>query len=371
MANSTWEDIDGCIYYTASGLGNCDAALYYDRIGIEGQPFPAKMQGAMDESGGLETAILEKLESKLVWRRVTRSDLEAAGWGFGEFNTERGVDYSDQVRVVATIRKPGTDNGDTAPAIRVPSHLDSIVSLTFAPLDMVKRRGEQRIGEVKAFGDAYWKKFKAEGLAGFPGYQLQLSAQMIGAGEDIGARWMKALFIVGHKVEGKIDEILVEEVDVPPIGWGIVRARILAIEEAVDGRNIPSCPVPAKYPCAYYQFHTEGTSGSVGANPLSEQEQTVLDDAARQYELGKAKESEGKMIKEGAGRVLMELMDRHSEVATESLRGISYSVKMTVQNRAGGVDGDKLEVLLKANGMKKEDLLKPGTVVKFPNVSKL
>lgn len=372
MANSTWEDGNGDIFYTASSLGNCDAALYYDRLGVEGQPFPANMQKAMDESGGLETTILEMLESKLVWRRIGRSDLEAAGWKFGEYNAGRGVDYSDQVRVTATIRAA---NGDDTPAIRVPSHLDSILSLDFAPIDMVKRRGEQRMGEVKAFGDQYWAKFKKEGLAGFPGYQLQLSAQMIGAGERIGNRWMQALFIVGHKDgRGGVDEIVVEEVDTPPIPWGRVRSRILDIERAVDEKVVPVCPEPVKYPCPFFQFHASATEPTGG---LSESEQSLLDKAAAQYELGKVKEDEGKMIKAGAAAVLLELFDRVNKAAGDSvapldkLRGVSYQVTEVTSNRAGGIDDDKLGVLLKTAGITKADIQKPGTVSRYPKVTKL
>lgn len=120
------------------------------------------------------------------------------------------------------------------------------------------------IVEVKKFRDGFWAKWKKEGIAGFPRYQWQISAEMHALGEEV-------LFVVGHcevkrDDEGNVISSEIVEVDTriiaePPVSMAEIRAKLKVIEDHIQsGEPLPCGPVD--YPCPFFFVHEDGVGES-------------------------------------------------------------------------------------------------------------
>lgn len=360
-ARVAYELTDGRAFYSASGIGKCEKALYHSRMGVEPMEPPELMQRKFDEGNENEDRILKLLESEMVWQRVDNATLSNEGWQFGEMNVERGVDYSQQVRVEFTVGQQ----------IVIGAHLDGIVELKFLPVGKrwEGRRGERRIVEVKAFGDSLWKQYLSKGLAGFPGYQWQVSQQMYGAK-------LPLLFVVGHKgSDGKVFELHHEEINEPPISRGLIAAKLLRIEKAVKNGDEPPCPQKLDYPCPYFHLHEgkrEGGGweldfGSVPVEtkqPSSEEanQMAYVDALARDYKEIKQQQEILNTRLKGIQGSMLELLDK---VEGKEVSGGEFNIINVVSNRSGGLD----EAKMREEGIDVERFRKPGTTSRYPKIT--
>ena len=188
MGGYTKELADGRVCYSASSIGYCSAALYRDRLGVTHEPPPENIRRAWAEGNDNESRIIELLQSQKVWKALDFERLHKAGFGFGEYDSDRGQDYSRQVRVERSIGE----------RIVVRAHLDGIGEMVAVPplwKDFMSV-GDLAIIEAKAFGDSYWETWmrnrEDKTLSAFPNYAWQVSVQMIASG-------LPCVFVVGKK----------------------------------------------------------------------------------------------------------------------------------------------------------------------------
>lgn len=245
--------------YPASGLGGCQTALIARGMGLVPADMPEKLQPALDAGKENEPRILQMLERtpdfdarqhritiqdefllKGVWRLYDAADYEKLNIETGEWDEERGVDYSGQPRVWLPI--------GTSAVVR--AHPDGI------GVKVVKGKVEQRrVVEVKAFGDELWDRWVRRGWAEFPGYAMQMSVQMYAAGASIlktPKSFMPGMFVVGHKnEEGVAFELSVLELDKPPVELKTILAKVMNVEKYVKREELPAC-VEGRWPCPFY-----------------------------------------------------------------------------------------------------------------------
>lgn len=201
---------DGIVIYRASALGGCPRALTAYASGFDPAPPPPHMQRVFDEGTELEERVLE-----------------VAGIA------EEVIDRQREVELCV-----GRVNGRL---VKVRAHMDG----RHVPgLGLVSS-----LIEVKKFRDAYWAKWKKEGLKGFPRYEWQISVEMWETDEP-------ALFVIGHAVDGEIVEIDTHVVDEPPVSMSEIRAKIKLIEDSINGDDELPCD-PIQYPCPYFYLHDE------------------------------------------------------------------------------------------------------------------
>lgn len=316
---------NGLVVYSASSIGRCPVALYYDRMGVTGEPTPDWLQAKYDEGVTNENLILRILHDQKIWVLQDKDTLEGLGYRFGEWDEDRQVDYREQVRVEAPV----------LPGIVVRAHLDGIAALPEIPEGFVLEgvvAGQYRVVEVKAFGEDLWDKFKRHGLAGFPLYQWQLASQMKGAGLNT------ALFVVGHKgTDGRVFEIGIEYVNSLPIKWLDVIQKINGIEQMVGGGDELACPKPLDYPCPYYKLHTEDEIPVVE----DETERKLVISLAEEYERHRIAEKHHKDLKGIAGKAIAKFFDDRGEKGGKVKVG-GYQVNDTVFEKEGNLSAEKL-----------------------------
>jgi hypothetical protein len=368
----THEDDQGVVWYSASGVGSCEMALWHSRMGQEPMDPPGNILKAYAQGITNEDPILKMLHDELEWTPLDKESLILSGYEFGDYNEERGVDYSSQVRGVMRIGSK----------IAISCHLDGVAEYWAAKIGSPHKLGDRAIIEVKAFGDNLWKKFKKEGLGGFAKYQWQVSVQMHSI-------QLPLLFVVGHKdAEGKVYEIATEWVPAPPIAKGVLASKLLRVEKAVKDQACESlnCPEGYEYPCPYYTLHdpaldtqqakevAEGFGGFKASFLQLEVESLCV-----QYEEAKLKEALAKKRKDELRDSFIRLFDRvndkddkgkgrgeSSKVARiKKLEGVEYTVTDVVQQRAGGLDEERMV----KDGIDVEIYRKPGTESRSIRVS--
>lgn len=322
--------------YSASTLGECDVALAQRILGdVDPSDMPESLHVALEQGNINEPIILDMLlmgeydhgeHERDQWRVYDEVDFRSLGIETGEvMERESGTrDYTGQPRVWLPILKSAV----------IRSHLDAIavqsLSSDVGPVD-----GGRRVVEVKAFGDSYWNQWKSRGLASFPGYALQLSAQMYGAGNTVldRADYMRALFIVGHKGEdGVVFEIDVQYVDEPPIAKGALVKKVLAVERIVKEYQasgvLPKCD-EGRWPCPFY--FTQECSGKPPAEVVLIDDLELGDAARRLWTASQdAKAAEGeKDIAKGQIKKLLEkyAVEAGSKAKVKDEAGNEYEVE--------------------------------------------
>lgn len=334
-------EADGVVYYSASSIGYCSGALYYDRLGVTHEPPPQAIQRAYDEGNDNESVILTLLDSQKVWKVLDRDRCAEAGFTFGEFHAGRGKDYSDQVRVEKQ-----------AGGVKVRAHLDGIAECVPEQLGLGFAQGELVVVEAKAFGDSYWSQWKSKGLAAFPVYEWQVSVQMHATG-------LPCVFVVGKKNKlGVVDFIETDIIMEPPIKWGKIVAKIARIENAVESNAKPTCEEPLMYPCPFYTLHDKTPSDIVESayqvEPQSQLSKT-LKTLVQRYEAHKKHEAEHKREAEAAREALLGYFDPNMEThpLPQSTVIIADDVKFKV--KPGGRKGSLQEAKIKQAGLNPED----------------
>lgn len=203
---------------------------------------PDSLQPAMEAGKRNEPVILAMLKEQ-------RPNLRSATYPELAEMKDRGViaGYNAEMQQVQVRVEVGKE------AV-VCSHLDDVVVAG----DPVWAGGWAFPVEAKAFGDDYWQQFLKGGLAAFPGYMWQVSAQMHGfrLPKYADNRPQCLLFVVGHKdkeLDGLVTEIKVEEIKEPPIPLAEFKAKVLKADRYAKADDIPDCTDPT-WPCPYYDY---------------------------------------------------------------------------------------------------------------------
>lgn len=340
MSGYTRELDDGTVVYSASSIGYCSAALYYDRLGVTHEAPPENIQRAWAEGHDNEALILRLLEQEKVWKVQDKDWLTADGWWFGEFDPSRNQDYSDQVRVEKKVGQ----------GVVVRAHLDGIATIESYPSmwienDEIYRVIEAAEGkcivEAKAFGDSYFDKWKRDGLAAFPTYEWQVSVQMHASG-------LPCEFIVGKKDKAGVVQFIDHRLIItPPISWGKIAAKISRIEAAVKNKQTPKCEEPIMFPCPFYPMH-DAKVDIFGQDTGAAAEIQLTDEAAKSVDvyaarflahekLAKEHEAEAKVAKER----LLEYLAANGESSVPIL-GEQYRIVPKPGGRKGSVDAQLL-----------------------------
>ena len=245
-----YEDDNGLVF-RASSFGACSKRLVLAGQGIAPAPWPEDLLKAFAEGNANEDAILRSgsgQKHQVRWFNYTeRDEFVPFSW------TVRDPQHPSSYRGVGdeVLRTP--HDGPFTVSMGVPGgtifgHMDGIAhvhSTTSAAWD----NGTAFVLEVKAFGDAYWKKFCAEGIDGFPQYQMQVSVYGHAAN-------LPVLFVVGHKDEnGEVFEYRAEWLAVEHlIPKGVIVMRAAQISWALEHGDIPTCENEV-YPCPYFFMH--------------------------------------------------------------------------------------------------------------------
>lgn len=231
------EEVEGGsrVIYRASSLGHCPTMLGLLRDGVTPMPAPGFMQEKFAEGHLLEPVVVGMIDMN-----VDTSDGVAVKDRDGNQYAIRWDHSYDQDEVEYEVLD----------GILVRGHTDGAgyVSAIGPTVGLV---GEGAVIEIKCFGEAYWKKFQREGLAGFPDYQWQLSVYMLDSGRP-------ALFVVGRKsTDGaRIEELLVEWIEAPPVS----RTKIMKKLYDIENNPTPDGCAVRKFPCG--MFHVPGTACS-------------------------------------------------------------------------------------------------------------
>lgn len=328
----TAEDGTELVVYGASGIGCCPVALYYDRQGLTPEPTPAWLQEAYNQGNDNEQLILAMFQERTPFTLLMHEESQALGYNLGEFDSDRGVDYSDQVRVEARV----------LPGVVVRAHLDGLCRLTLPDIGWTREQdtdGKLFIVEVKALGDTLWNAWKSKGVDIVPAYPWQVSAQMKGAG-------LPCVFVVGHKgKDGKVYEIDYRILDEPPIKWIDVIKKIGAVEKGTVEDT--DCPSPFMYPCPYYPLHnpdlSKGNAGIVVMNDDNsiQTERVLFLSLVEEVERHRTSEKHHKEMKERAQKAANDWLDERALKGAKLDIG-PYIVNDNVSPREGPVKADKL-----------------------------
>lgn len=255
---SVYEDPDGKYVFRASGLGGCTSSLVRHGLGMTAEPFPASMYDRFEEGNVAEPVMLGWINTPSGgWKVWDEADLEVfAGQHNGRMQYLEGDKEEDnkaQVEFDIPVGKKGL--------IRV--HPDGIATCFLITPEAKKRYPELKTGtqvvvEAKAFGPDYYKKYKREGVDGFPYYKYQVSVEMAATG-------LPCLFIVGQKDKDgvvKEDKIEWELITEPPIPLPKLKVRVMKAISAIEAGEIPPCD-QAMFPCGFWQEHDTETETSV------------------------------------------------------------------------------------------------------------
>lgn len=344
-------DDEGLVIYGASGLGACPVALYYDRQGVTAEAPPEWLQTAYNQGNDNEQVILSMLHTTVpAFRVLTPDECVDIGYQMGEYDEQRGVDYSQQVRVDAPV----------LPGVIVRAHLDGITKLETVPDGWTRDQdtvGKLFIVEAKALGDSLWTKWKSVGINVIASYPWQVSAQMKGAG-------LPCLFVVGHKDKnGRVFEIDYKFVDEPPVKWIDVIKKIKDIE----AEKVEECPLPLMYPCPYYPLHNpdngKGNVVQLDDTNTDSTERMLLISLGEEYERHKIAEAHHKDLKKKAAEEVAKWFDEH-RMKGGTVKAGAWQITDTVQQRTGAPDFDALPA----------DIVipkKPGYEVRYPTVVKI
>lgn len=341
------------VVYGASGLGSCSVALYYDRQGVTPEPPPQWLQEAYNQGNENEGLILDMFQQATPFRLLDLGDVVGYGYSLGEYDEDRGVDYSNQVRVEAKV----------LPGVVVRAHLDGIAELTVPESGWIRDQdttGKKFVVEVKALGDTLWQAWKARGINIISSYPWQVTAQMKGAG-------LPCIFVVGHKDKnGRVFEIDYKIIDEPPIKWMEVIKKIGAIEK----EQVEDCPLPMMYPCPYYPLHNpENTRKDVVVLDDTNTDQTerlLLISLGEEYQRHLAAEKHHKELKAKASAEVAKWFDEH-RMKGGTVKAGAWQITDIVQDKAGAIDFEKLMPMLGDV----EVPHKPRYEVRYPGVTKI
>lgn len=200
--------------YRASAVGYCEWALLASRMGIDGAAPPEAMQRVFDEGHDNEERILRMFfEANKYLARLDDDDVQS--------------------------RVQGVMVGGIA---RIVGHVDALA-----------QHGPEVIAvvEAKALGDSLWKEFiKGDGFPTgglWDKYRDQVEVYMAAAGA------YECGFVVGHKINGVVEEISEKWLKPDMERLAKIKAKIATVEgRARGGVALPERCDVGDWPCAYY-----------------------------------------------------------------------------------------------------------------------
>lgn len=251
-----YEREDGVMVFRASSFGRCDRAIIAAGQGVDGAPPPASMQVKFDEGVAAEPELLMCLaERPSRGREIKWRDGESlVNIGLNTLLPEIATSYR---KMGAGIMREPHDGQFTmelplAKDIVLYGHLDGAGSVYVTGDDRFEP-GQMVVVEAKAFGDAYWKQWIKEGIAGFPMYDWQTDAYALAANAGV-------LIIVGHKgIDGKVFEIRCEWKPKPNRGLGHFKIRGMKLAKAIYSGVLPADCGEAgeQYLCPMFFLHSD------------------------------------------------------------------------------------------------------------------
>lgn len=356
MSGYTRELEDGTIVYSASSIGYCSKALYYDRLGVTHEPPPANIQKAWTEGHDNEARILSIMADQRIWSAANKAWLVDDGWSFGEFDESRNQDYSDQVRVE---KRAGN--------VIVRAHLDGIGLIEQYPpgyisdekiYNAIETAKGRVVLEAKAFGDSYWTQWRGKGIAAFPTYEWQVSIQMHASG-------LPCLFLVGQKgADGIVHSVDSRLILDPPISWGKIAAKIARIEAAVAKNEPPDCEEPLMFPCPFYPLHEtkvdlfgQGDPNVAPEIKLEGEAAKSVDVYVERYTKHEDLAKQHKAEADQAKKILLEYLEQNGDSA-QPIVANKFKVIPKPGGRKGAIDGEKMA---KENNLDAEKYRKPSS----------
>jgi len=270
--------------FRASSLSRCIQSLVAAGLNHERMSPPGFMQKAWDEGTHGEARVLQLFrDGGLGWHPqspMLKPEADAITCRFKGLDPRDpasyhgGKDSPDNFPHVAhEFLQSDQIESDTDPqfVLEIPvgnkalirGHLDEIVECFQGPIATADEwHGHRFVVEAKLFGVDYFKKMLRKGLAdpGFIGYAWQLSLYMHGTG-------LPGFFVVGEKKRWEkgeerekdtpehqrydLDQVLVTMFDEPPIGLGVIKAKVLRLVRMIEAGELPACDM-TQYPCDYY-----------------------------------------------------------------------------------------------------------------------
>lgn len=326
--------------FRASSLGGCFSHLVRCGLGFTPEPPPKNLLVKFAEGDVAEPVMLNWLSSNEGgWAVWDEYGLANTAERFGGKVSGRGDGQDDQLELEIPVGKNAV--------IRV--HPDGIATC-FKITPYMKEHwpnlqtGEEAVVECKAFGPDYLKKYKREGLMGFPFYAYQVSVEMAATG-------MPCLFVIGEKDEDGIvkpDKIMWDFYREPPYTLPQLKVRVMKILAAIDRGEIPPCDI-AMFPCGFWQEHDTTSSESVWFKPEvvevrnDELDDPIpgLDELALKITEGKARKANGEEQYKSVTKALQELVDERG-LGGQVIIGKKFRIKEVVQQKKGNVDWKKL-----------------------------
>ncbi len=236
-----YEANDGRVVYRASGLGACRGALVRARLGVTGSLPSDFMQTRFDEGTDWEDAVI------------------AAGLGVD------WVQMTDPEHLVAFGKVVDSNHG----RVQLETEIAWGNKIVRCHPDAIASQGstlQPWVVEAKFLSEDYaLEKIRAvdkHGLAGLgEQYAWQAAVEMLSTG-------LPLLYIIGTKDVVEVDgERVVRgvgsvwtgefEASDSPYQLRDVKARVLEVEGYVARGEVPSCPLPLMYPCAYWADHAD------------------------------------------------------------------------------------------------------------------
>ena len=229
-----YEDDDGRIVYRASGLGSCPGALVRARLGVSGALPSDFMAERFQEGHDWEARVL------------------AAGLGVDWVQMQEPGHLAVYGKVVESEAGVQVETEIAWGNKVVRCHPDAIV--------VQGSTLRQYVCEVKFLGDQMFRDITRDGK--WPlSYEWQKAVEMLSTG-------LPMLYIIGQKVVEEdaagnrmvsLGEVWTQEYDNSEVPFTLkeVKARVLEIEGYVARGEMPPCPQPFMYPCAYWADHEQ------------------------------------------------------------------------------------------------------------------
>jgi hypothetical protein len=197
---------DGVTYYRASELGHCIRRLWAWRSGLDPQPYPQKIQRAMDKGTELEPVILNLLY-----------DEHGFNFADGGFQKEVLLPITDTIIIIGHVDQEGAP--ENKPAL---------------PID------------VKAFSQSLVNDIRNKGIVSIPHYAWQQSVYALASGHKL---FYMPIF---NKDTGKLEEWSLKPMQAPYDELDMLK-RIRSVEEAFANNDMPDCS--NEYGCPFYYLH--------------------------------------------------------------------------------------------------------------------
>lgn len=178
--------------------------------------------------------------------------------------------------------------------VKIRYHSDGIAWILY-PAGTPSLGGHQRVVEAKALGNDLWQK-AVRGSVGdcIDEYPWQLSVMMYATGlPGVWAAYNKGIpekMVDGFPMQELCEDqgkLHLEWVDMPPISYEEIVAKVKAIKEAVEGEDVVSsgkqCDDPGHWPCRYLHLRPEQEDGRAEYVEVDPDDRDKLDELVQRY----------------------------------------------------------------------------------------